>query len=109
MLAAPLTSRDLYELWTDHSGLSCADLSRCNENNEQRGLRQSGSCPAGPHCTMGHRTGRQGTRGPHYQVGSPYRERGSEEGEQRAVAVMDEGAAGRSQWTGLKGRSEACG
>lgn len=53
--AGPLTSRDLYELWTDPSGLSCTDLRRSNENNEQRG---SGSCPTGPHCTMGHRTAR---------------------------------------------------
>lgn len=58
MLAAPLTSRDLYELRTAPSSLSCADLRRGNENNEQRGPRQSGSCPTGPHCTMGHRTGR---------------------------------------------------
>lgn len=57
-LAASLTSQDLYELWTDPSSLSCADLSQGNENNEQGGLRQSGSCPVGPHCTMGHRTGR---------------------------------------------------
>lgn len=33
----------------------------------------------------------------------------SGEGEQRAPIVMDEGAAGRLQWTGLKSRSEACG
>lgn len=58
MLAAPLTSRDLYELRTAPSSLSSADLRRGNENNEQRGPRQSGSCPTGPHCTMGHRTGR---------------------------------------------------
>lgn len=49
---------------------------------------------------------RQGTRGPHYQVCSPYRER---EREQRAVMMMDDGAAGRIQWTGLKGWSAACG
>lgn len=58
MLAAPLTSRDLYELRTDPSSLSCADLRRGNENNEQGGPMQSGSCPTGPHCTMGHRTDR---------------------------------------------------
>lgn len=34
---------------------------------------------------------------------------GSREGEQRAAMMMDEGAAGRLQRTGLKGRSEACG
>lgn len=31
------------------------------------------------------------------------------EGAQRAAMMMDDGAAGRSKWTGLKGRSEACG
>lgn len=34
---------------------------------------------------------------------------GSREGEQRAAMMIDEGAAGRSQWTGLQGWSEACG
>ncbi len=113
-LAAPLTSRDLYELRTDPSSLSRADLRRGNENNEQRGPRQSGSCPTGPHCTMGHRTGRQGTRGPHYQVCSPYRERGSREQRGRAEGTGDDGwgssralAADRSErqewglWLGL--------
>lgn len=31
----------------------------------------------------------------------------SRDREQRAAMMMDEGAAGRLQWTGLKGRSEA--
>lgn len=31
------------------------------------------------------------------------------QGERRAAMMMDDGAAGRLQWTGLKGRSEACG
>lgn len=84
-LANPLMSRDLYELWTDPSSLSCADLRQGNENNEQWGWRQSlALVQAGPHCTMGHRTGRQGTRGPHYQVCSPYR--GTREQGDRAEA-----------------------
>lgn len=70
------------------------------------GRGRSGSCPTGPHCTMGHGTGRaQGaliTR----SVRPTGRER---EREQRAVMMMDDGAAGCLQWTGLKGRSAACG
>lgn len=29
-------TNNLYELWTDPSSLSCADLKRGNENNEQK-------------------------------------------------------------------------
>lgn len=80
-------------------------MRRGNENNEQRGLRQSGSCPTGPHCTMGHGTGRQaGHKGPSLPGLLALRgEREREGGEQRAaMMMMDEGAEGRSQWTGLK-------
>lgn len=62
----------------------------------------------GPHCTMGHRTGRaQGaliTRPAHRagRVGA-----GSREGEQRAGMMMDEAAAGCLQWTGLRCRCVA--
>lgn len=73
--AASLMSQELYELWTDPSSLSYTDLRQGNENNEQSGPRQFGPSPTGPHCTMGHRTDRQGTRGPHYQVCSPNEER----------------------------------
>lgn len=107
MLAAPLTSRDLYELRTAPSSLSCADLRRGNENNEQSGPRQVWLLSKWAPLHHGTRD-RQGTRGPHYQVCSPYRE-SEREREQRAVMMMDDGAVGRLQWTGLKGRSAACG
>lgn len=107
MLAASLTSRDLYELRTAPSSLSRADLRRGNENNEQSGPRLVWLLSNWAPLHHGTRD-RQGTRGPHYQVCSPYRER-EREREQRAVMMMDDGAAGRLQWTGLKGSSAARG
>ncbi|KAG9354787.1 hypothetical protein JZ751_001500 [Albula glossodonta] len=55
--AGPLTSSDPNELWTDPSGLSCADLRQGNENNERERGAVSGRSPAGPRSSLGHRTG----------------------------------------------------
>lgn len=71
--AGPLTSRDLYELWTDPSGLSCTDLRRGNENNEQRG----GLAPVQPGPIAPWDTGQPGHKGPSLPGCSPYRERWS--------------------------------
>lgn len=92
-------------MWTDPSSLSCADLKRGNENNEQKRAEAvwllSNWAPL-HHGTQDRQTGHKGPSLPGLFTLQGERE-------QRAAMMMDEGAAGALSWTGLKRRSKVCG
>lgn len=104
-----LAAAEVYESWTDPSSLSCADLREGNENNERKGLKQFGSCPTGPHCTMGlTQDRREGHKG--RSLSGLFGQHEEREWDVRGGSSDDGwGSSGCLWWTGLRGRTEVYG